>query len=102
VPKAPAIYSEADPGVTTPVEIERRMPAWNPPPAIARIEHRGLLEVVINERGAVESAVLRRAVAQSYDPSLLEAAKSWRFRPATRDGAPVKYRKSFEIILSGR
>lgn len=101
-PRAPVVYSEADPGVSAPVEVERRMPAWNPPPAIARIEYRGLLEVVINERGVVESAVLRRAVAPSYDPGLLEAAKSWRFKPATREGAPVKYRKSFEIILSGR
>jgi TonB family protein len=61
-----------------------------------------MLEVVINERGAVESAVMRAPVHASYDETLLEAAKRWRFRPATVRGQAVKYRKSFEIVLSPR
>lgn len=101
-PRPPAIYADDDAKVSAPVELQRRMPVWNPPAAIARIEYRGLLEVVINERGLVESAVLRKSVAPSYDPSLLDAVKAWRFQPAMRDGAPVKYRKTFEIILSRR
>lgn len=100
--RATTIYTDADAGVVGPVDLERRMPAWNPPPAIARIEYRGVLEVVINERGLVESAVLRRSVSPAYDPSLMDALKSWKFQPATRNGSPVKYRKSFEIVLSAR
>ena len=100
--RTPTIYGDTDTGVSPPVELERRMPLWNPPPAIARIEYRGLLEIVINERGAVESAVLRRSVAPNYDPALIDATKSWKFQPATRNGSPVKYRKSFEIVLSAR
>lgn len=98
----PAIYADGDAGVVAATDLERRMPAWNPPPALARFEYRGLLEVVIDERGLVESAIMRRPAHPAYDTTLLNAVKSWRFQPATRNGAPVKYRKSFEIVLSRR
>lgn len=102
VVKGPVVYADGDPGVSPLVEIERRMPAWSPPPALARFEYRGVLEVVVDERGLVESAVMRRPVHAAYDPALLNAVKNWRFQPATRNGAPVKVRKSFEIVLSKR
>jgi len=102
-PPPPSVYSAGDDGVVGPVEIERRMPAWNPASPVLRSAHyRGMLEVVINERGAVELAVMRTPVQASYDESLLEAAKRWRFEPATVRGRAVKYRKSFEIVLSPR
>jgi TonB family protein len=101
-PRAQTIFSDVDAGVVAPVEIERRMPAWNPPAAIARFEYRGVLEVTINEKGQVEAATLRRSITPAYDPSLMQAVKFWKFKPATRNGVPVKFRKSFEIILSTR
>jgi TonB family protein len=98
----PPIYGDSDAGVTAPVELERRMPAWNPSPAVAGFEYRGLLEIVVSEQGQVEGAFMRRPSHPAYDAPLLNAVKAWRFRPATRDGAPVKYRKAFEIVLSRR
>lgn len=103
VPRAPAIYSADDASVVAPVDVERRLPMWNPPTVMARTtEYRGVLEIVVNERGTVESAVLRKPVAPTYDPVLLVAAKSWKFQPATRDGVPVKYRKDIDILLAPR
>lgn len=102
-PPAPTIYSADDKSVVPPVDVERRLPMWNPPTVMARTtEYRGVLELVIDERGAVESAVLRKPVAPTYDPVLLTAAKSWKFQPATRDGVPVKYRKNIDILLAPR
>jgi TonB family protein len=101
-PRPQTIFSDSDAGVVAPVEIERRMPAWNPPAAIARFEYRGVLEVIINEKGQVEAATLRRSITPAYDPSLMQALKFWRFKPATRNVVPVKFRKSFEIVLSKR
>ncbi len=102
-PPAPVIYSADDKSVVPPADVERRLPMWNPPTVMARTtEYRGVLELIIDERGAVESAVLRKPVAPTYDPVLLIAAKSWKFQPATRDGVPVKYRKSIDILLAPR
>jgi len=102
-PQVPAIYSAEDRSVVAPMDIDRRLPSWTPATAIARTtEHHGLLEVVINEQGRVESAILRTSVETSYDRDLLAATKSWTFKPATRDGVAVKYRKGFDIVLTPR
>jgi hypothetical protein len=102
-PPAPVIYGAENADVMPPADLDRRLPLWNPPTVVARtLEYRGLLEVVIDERGLVESATLRKPVAPTYDPMLLDAAKHWKFQPATRNGAPVKYRKTFDIVLAPR
>jgi TonB family protein len=103
VPPPPSIYSADNVDVVPPADVDRRLPLWNPPTVVARTtEYRGLLEVVVDERGAVESVVLRKPVTPTYDPMLLDAAKRWKFQPATRNGAPVKYRKTFDIVLAPR
>jgi len=100
VPSARRIYLATDRDVTAPVEIERTMPRWVPPNGAAqRMTYRGVLEIVINETGAVESAVIREPSSPFYDPLLLDAAKTWKYRPATLKGEPVMYRKFVEILL---
>jgi hypothetical protein len=102
-PAAPAIYVETDPGVTPPVQIERRLPPWNPPTRWAVDgQYRGVLEIIINERGQVETATLRDSVAAFYDASLLQAAMAWKYRPATHEGRPVKFRKFIEIVQASK
>ena len=98
------VYSASDTLVAPPVEIERRMPPWVPPPVIARsnAEYRGELEVVVNEIGAVESASMTRTTVPSYDLTLLDSARRWRFRPATLNGQAVKYRLTYNVALTPR
>lgn len=97
------IYSAADSGVTPPVEVERRMPPWAPPPVMARsAEFRGVLDIVVDELGSVESAVMTRPTVATYDVVLLDATRRWRFVPAQRNGEPVKYRLSYSVVLEPR
>jgi tetratricopeptide (TPR) repeat protein len=99
----PTVYSALDVDVSPPVELERKIPAWNPPDPVARnTRFQGLLEVVIDERGAVESAVLKKPVFAFYNAALLASTRQWRFEPAMRNGIAVKYRKEFDIILNPR
>jgi len=71
-------------------------------PVTPGIRHDALIiAVVVNEQGLVESA---RAVMPPRDlgesvilMGALSSAKSWRFRPATRSGRPVKFRQTFEL-----
>jgi TonB family protein len=97
---APTIYSALDQDVFPPVELARTMPPWTPTSrAMAVQTHIGLLEVVVDETGAVESARVLKSVTPSYDHSLTRAARSWRYTPAKRGGQPVRYRQVLEIVL---
>jgi hypothetical protein len=97
----PVIYTVADADVTPPVEVDRVLPPWSPSSALAqsRITLRGTLDIVIDDRGTVESASLAEPITPLYDNILLAAAERWTFRPAMRQGKPVKYRQSLEIVL---
>jgi tetratricopeptide (TPR) repeat protein len=97
----PAVYTSGDKGITPPVELEKSLPRWRPSPgAFSRNTLQGLLEIVVDERGTVELATVTKSISPVYDDDLVSAAIRWRFRPATRDGKPVKYRKLVEIVLS--
>jgi TonB family protein len=99
-PAPPRIYTAADEGVEAPISIERVMPQWTPTnPAIAQRGFRGTLEVIVNEEGTVEWAGMSKPAFAAYDGLVVEAAKQWRFRPAMRNGVPVKYRLGVEIVL---
>ena len=99
-PKVPRVYSTVDSDVVAPQPINRAMPGWRPPnPLVAQQSFHGVLEVVINEQGLVDRAGMSKASFPSYDAELLSATKTWRFRPATRNGEPVKYRLAFEVAL---
>jgi TonB family protein len=104
-PDPPTVFTSDDRDVVAPVDIHRPIPGWRPAMGqLGNIGRRGLLEIVIDEKGSVESAVIARPIFPSYDPDLLTATRSWRFKPATHNGKPVKYRRVIEIVLqpSGR
>jgi hypothetical protein len=97
---ASRIYSMADQDVVPPVPIDQTIPPWTPPLGTVRYqEFSGLLEVIIDETGAVTSVAMVKHVNVLYDTLLTNAAKRWRYRPATQNGKPVKYRKQMNIVL---
>ena len=99
-PSVPRVYTAADADVVAPQAISRAMPGWRPPSVlIAQQSFRGTLEVIVNEQGMVEWAGISKASFPSYDSDLLSATKTWRFRPATKRGEPVKYRLAVEVVL---
>jgi hypothetical protein len=42
---------------------------------------------------------LRSEGVRWYDADLVEMARTWKFRPATKDGIPVRYKMTIEIRL---
>ena len=62
----------------------------------------GLVSVVIDEMGQVESAEVVKSITYKYDRLLLTAAKAWSYSPAKKDGVPVRFRKNIVIELSNR
>jgi len=89
---------------TEPVAIEQGLPPWNTVllGSHAQMEFRGAIEVSIDETGAVTSARIVQAVHPAYDPLLREAASTWRYVPARRNGKPVASTKRVEVVLRPR
>jgi TonB family protein len=90
------VYSGEDRDVIPPTIINQALPAFKGPLLVPRT---GVLEVLISETGEIESAVMSRSVTPAYDQLALNAANAWRFKPATVQGVPVKYRKTVQIAV---
>jgi protein TonB len=88
------VYAANDAQVVPPTVLKQALPPF---PAQLPVANRGVLELVINEDGAVENATMRESVNPRYDAQLVNAAKSWQYKPAMLDGRPVKYRKMMQI-----
>ena len=93
-----SIYTGSEGGVIPPGILRQVLPPF-PRDLVLRRDGAGVLEVVINETGTVESAVMRTPINPRYDQMVLSAAKSWKYDPATVSGKPVKYRKLISISL---
>lgn len=88
------VYSNEDAGVVPPLALQQTVPAL---PDVGTAARAGVLELVINERGTVELATLRVSIHARIDGPLLEAAREWKYQPASFDGVAVKYRKLVQI-----
>ena len=93
----PAIYDSSDADVLAPVTLRQEMPSFYRPITIERV---AVLFVVVDEMGRVESAIVTTPLDAYYNSMLMQAAKTWRYQPARRDGAPVKFRKGIQFTLS--
>lgn len=100
-PKPEKIWSAEDPGIVLPVALRQEVPRV-PVNVAPQARDRGLLELVIDEQGRVMSMTIRMSVHPIYDPLLLSAARDWRYRPATVNGMPVKFRKVIQITVDKR
>jgi TonB family protein len=95
-PKAARIYSANDPEVLPPGVLRQELPPY---PGQVTLPRQGMIEVVIDEAGTVESAFMRMGVSNNYDALAISAARNWRYRPAMLNGVPVKYRKAVQITI---
>jgi TonB family protein len=95
------IYSADDLEVTPPETVRQDLPNWNNV-GTARFPGRfqGQLDIVIDETGSVESATLVKSIFPAYNALAIAGARDWKYKPATRDGVPVKFRKPVLITLS--
>jgi hypothetical protein len=98
---ATVIYSADDGNVVPPVAIDQTLPRWTPPTVgdYRSQTFSGALELIIDETGGVVSVSLVQPLNVMYDQLLVHAARRWRYRPALRNGQPVKYRKQINVVL---
>lgn len=84
-----------------PVAISQEYPQFVVPKGIGGTltEYTGLLELAIDEKGRVTSAVLRTPVHPRYDATLVKAALAWTYKPATQNGEPVPFTKMIRVTV---
>lgn len=91
-PKADlTVYSPASAGVVPPVGIRPQLPRELP--ANVDKNQLGRIELVVLPDGTVGSVKLLDHPHNVHESMFLSAVKAWEFRPATKDGRPVTYRK---------
>jgi len=98
-PPAPAVgrvYTSNDDNVVPPIVIRQELPAY---PGQLMITRQGMIDVVIDETGVVQTATMTQSINRQYDNVAIAAAKNWRYRPAMLNGMPVKYRKAVQVTV---
>jgi len=102
-PQAPAIYTTGDEGIIAPVTIDQTFPVL--PSSLRSIMRltrpAGIIAVLVDETGTVQSSEIRQPTHPGYDSLLLNASRGWKYQPATKDGAPVKFRKLILVSVTG-
>lgn len=98
-PAPPRIYTSDDAGVVAPVPIRQSIPPYS-----RQVQQRktAVVQLLINESGAVESASMLTSLDPQYDRVVLTAAKSWQYQPAKAGGKAVKFQKRVPITLVPR
>ena len=97
-PAAPQIYTGSEAGVVPPVAVRQNFPPI-PASITGLTKEKGLVEVVIDEQGRVISFALRGSIHPVYDTMLVNAAQDWKYKPATHNGVPVRFRKFIQVAL---
>lgn len=94
-----AVYDSSTPAIVPPVPLKPILPPVSTEFATLTPTS-GLFELLIDEKGQVESAAVRRSVSPQYDLRVLQEARNWRYQPATLNGRPVRFRKVLEIYTA--
>jgi hypothetical protein len=93
-------YGVEDEGVSPPVAIDQRMPAMSADmrKVITALNIHGIIDVVIDETGRVVDTTIRQSLNQTFDAMVVRSARSWKYRPAMKDGVPVPYVKTLLLV----
>ena len=91
-PADDTVYSADAKDVTAPVARRPQLPRELPTGVLAADLSK--IEVIVLPDGTVESVKLLSGPKNVHHAMFLSAVKAWEFRPAMRNGVPVKYRKT--------
>ena len=92
----------ADDTIYTKVDINP-VPVKTPPPEYPNsMRQQGVsgvvaVSVVIDEKGSVISTTVAKSTHADFESPATDAVKKWKFKPAQKDGAPVKMKVTIPI-----
>jgi tetratricopeptide (TPR) repeat protein len=90
----------AAPVISRPTPISQPIPVWRPPdPSWRNRELRGSMLLSIDATGRVTAVEMEQSIYPGYDRLLIEAARTWRYTPAIRDGKPTTSQLIVPILV---
>jgi TonB family protein len=100
---APEATSATLPPMTPPMAVLQELPsAGGIPGLVSGRVYRGAIEIDIDAGGTVTAARLVHPIHVLYDARLIDAARRWRYQPATREGTPVPYTRVVMVTVDLR
>ncbi|HET9225827.1 MAG TPA: energy transducer TonB [Thermoanaerobaculia bacterium] len=81
---------QIDDRIERPVKISGALPKYPEEARKARVSGVVTLEAVIDEQGNVTDVKVLKGLPMGLDQAAIDAVKTWKFKPATLDGKPVK------------
>jgi TonB family protein len=96
----PGTLIPIDTADTMPVALSHRVPVYSLQARQMRLSGTVVMNVLVNERGTVDQVVLVNGVSGAgVNEATMQAAESWTYRPAMKNGVPVKVWKSEQVIF---
>lgn len=77
-------------GVTRPEKVSGAPPAYTEEARKARVTGVVILEAIIDEQGDVTNINVLKGLPMGLSEAAVEAVRTWKFKPATFEGRPVK------------
>ena len=95
------VYEPGD-GVSLPVVIYEVKPEYTAAAMQAKIQGSVWMSIVIDAAGDVAETTITKSLDQEFglDDQALEAARLWKFKPATKDGRAVAVRVTVEMTFT--
>jgi TonB family protein len=84
-------------GVSAPTLLSRTEPEYSMEAQKARQQGTVVLMIIVDEQGLPQDVRVIRRLGFGLDEKAVEAVQRWRFRPAMKDGRPVKVEATIEV-----
>lgn len=91
------VFTSEDSDAVAPVTVRQNMPRF---PGTLTTAAAGVIELIIDATGAVETVRMLESVHPQYDSLVMSAAKRWQYQPAHVAGTTVRYLKRIQISLA--
>ena len=96
-----AVYTIDDDDVVPPQIVSQPIPVVPDAPRerVLRARRPMIVNVTVDPSGRVRNASIVVSINSIYDRMVMDAAKSWRYQPATRGGVAVAYEKAVAVRI---
>jgi TonB family protein len=84
-------------GVSAPMVLSKTEPEYSEEARKAKYQGTVVLMIIVDEHGMPQGIRVVRPLGLGLDEKAIEAVEKWRFRPAMKDGRPVKVEATVEV-----